>query len=238
MLGAGAHAYPYIDPLTEPFELTDTRADGNGASVTTDYMSEFWRFTRTVSVTQTENVDGDPEMVSHISASEGSLGLYSQGATTAEFELIYDLSDLVSSFLPGDFGMVAEFSLSPTGETEYVSVAAFLDDATLLAADIVASTKLFLSLGDGESLQGDEVLRLVITGPLGFSARVEPIDALIGMPSPVPEPAAITLFGLGLAGLARARQRRTANSRQMPDRAQSLNKLKAGGPDAAPPKAG
>jgi hypothetical protein len=70
-----------------------------------------------------------------------------------------------------------------------VSFAPFLDDHALLAVDLAAAASFLPSTGDGQTTpHGDEVLRLVVTGPLGFSARLEPVDALILIPTPVPVP--------------------------------------------------
>ncbi len=217
VLSVGVHA-AVIDPFRDYVDLHDTVLDAGGASSTTDYDSDGVRFVRTLSVLQTESAyGGDPElaeaMASRLSMGEDFLGLWSEGETSAIFEIAYELEHLFANFLGSEFAGHVEFGVHPrTGETGqgYVTVEAFLNDALLEKMDVSAPTQFSLYLGGGDDLAGRQTLRLVFSGPRDFGAKLEAIHGYISVPSglPVPEPGALGLFTIAAAVVAATRRPR------------------------------
>ncbi len=204
-----------VDNFATAQTVKDTSNDGNASSSTASYSINGNAFTRTLIVNQTENrwggtsmgAIGDPDPTDDIDASVFSLS--NTDGVNSQIELVYNIDSLLDDFSgSSELNLSVLFADAASGQP--FTITGFLNGQGLGSQTFTGAGQLDFSLGELLASGGNE-LRLVFTGGTSFDATLDDITILAqggGGGLPVPEPGAIGLLGLGLAGVAFGRRRK------------------------------
>ena len=213
-----AHAEPVtivIDDFSTAQTVKDTKV-GGAQSSTVSYSIGGNAFTRTLIVDQKENrfggtslaQIGDPDPTDDLDVSVFSLS--NSSGVNSQIELVYNIDALLNDFSGGSkLSLSVLFADAASGQP--FTIEGFLNGAALGSQTFTGPGHLDFALAALNESGGNE-LRLVFTGGTSFDATLDDIIILAqgsGGGLPVPEPGAIGLLGLGLAGVA-LRRRKTA----------------------------
>ena len=217
LMATSAYAQPVtitVDDFATSQLVVDTSPNAPDARSDVTYTIDGNTFTRTLIVNQTATLSGgssigligDPDETDDIEASIFSLT--NVDGTDSTMELVYDIDALTDDFVGGsELRMSVLFADAASGEV--FTIAGFLNGEQLGSETFAGAGQLDFALSS--LLDSGNELRLVFTGGTGWDATLDDITVFAaGGEEPVPEPAALGLFGLGLAAVALGRRRKTA----------------------------
>ena len=217
LLGTSAQAQPVtivVDDFATSQRVVDSSPNAPDARSDVTYTIDGNSFTRTLIVNQTATMFGgasigligDPDETDDIEASIFSLT--NVDGTDSTMELVYDIDALADDFVGG-----SELRLSvlfaDAASNEVFTIAGFLNGEMVGSETFTGAGQLDFALA--ALLDSGNELRLVFSGGTGWDATLDDITVFAaGGEEPVPEPAALGLFGLGLAAVALGRRRKVA----------------------------
>lgn len=191
------------------FTIEDSTADGMAETTgAQNYITaDGYGITRTITMNLNNRDDDDMAKVARARVFDGTFSISNDVGVDSTTELSYDISSLSDPLSGGTDGFL---QISVLNADVSRTLDLFLNgdlQSTFTSDDIITSSDNFVRLlpFDISSLTGMDNLTLRVTGGESLDYR---LSLLAISNTDVPEPGAIALFGLGLAGLGIVHLRR------------------------------